>query len=182
MAVKSQGQRNIFDSGMADSEEGLVHFTKVLSDQNLPRNFKKELRGRIWEKPQHNSVKIKGEETAAKCIKILIRHSDKHTAKYHMTACIKCVRVWQKLASNVNITMFDSTLSRMDEVVGEVSLWLQPKVVVKPGNALCQRNPPDRTEPRLCWHSWFQAQTAQHRARLQECSGPRWRNHNKCRK
>lgn len=34
----------------------------------------------------------KGQETTAKCIKILIRHSDKHTAKYHMTVCIKCVR------------------------------------------------------------------------------------------
>lgn len=39
LTVKSQGQRNISDSGMADSEEGLVHFTKVLSDQNLPHNF-----------------------------------------------------------------------------------------------------------------------------------------------
>lgn len=48
-----------------------------------------------------------------------------------MTARIKCVRVWQKLASDVNITMFDSTLTRMDEVAVEVSLWLQLRVVVK---------------------------------------------------
>lgn len=162
---------------MAESEfmyKVFVHFIKALREQDLPGT--KEPRGRNSE--NHNTTYTQKKKPTAKCIKILIRYSDKHTAKSHMTVCIKCVSAWQTQASNVNITV----LTRMDEVAGEMSLWPQLKELVKSGNALCQRNPPDWTKPWLCWHSWFQAQTPQHSARLQECSRPYWRNHNKCRK
>lgn len=77
----------------------------------------------------------KGQRTTAKCIKILIRHPDKHTAKTHRTVCIKRVSAWQTLASNVNMTM----LTRMDEVVCEVSLWLQLKVLCEARGMLFAR-------------------------------------------
>lgn len=55
---EASGPEEKFDSGMAESEK---HYTKELRDQKLPRNFKKELEGRIWE--SHNT------ETTAKCRK-----------------------------------------------------------------------------------------------------------------
>lgn len=107
-------------------KKAFVHFTKILSDQNLTRNFKKEEAEFEKTTTQHCKKQKKEEETTKKPQQSAWKSSSdiltKHTAKYHMTARIKCVRVWQKLASDVNITMFDSTLTRMDEVVVEVSL------------------------------------------------------------
>lgn len=61
---------SFFDSGFVECEEHILHFAKVIHDQNQPSHCWKEL----WETT--GQYCIKGQETTAKCIKTLIRHSE----------------------------------------------------------------------------------------------------------